>query len=203
RSQRGLPGDRRPGTSRRPKAGSRPRLTRDRRASVDIQLQELMHEGHQVRGRNRMELQALSQCLDSIVADRHGRLPRVQEQLDRLDRVEQALRSVDDAAVGLPPDWSNDPSVRDAIERLRDPEVARSLASARALLQSVQARYSRDSINIGVSGRARVGKSLMLQSISGLDDEQVPTGEGTNVTAIRSRIFHASAPRATITFHTR
>ena len=150
-----------------------------------------------------MELQALSQCLDSIVADRHGRLPRVQEQLDRLDRVEQALRSVDDAAVGLPPDWSNDPSVRDAIERLRDPEVARSLASARALLQSVQARYSRDSINIGVSGRARVGKSLMLQSISGLDDEQVPTGEGTNVTAIRSRIFHASAPRATITFHTR
>ncbi|MCU0277760.1 MAG: hypothetical protein MUF33_01915 [Candidatus Nanopelagicales bacterium] len=43
----------------------------------------------------------------------------------------------------------------------------------------------------------------MLQSISGLSDEQVPTGEGTNVTAIRSRIFHSSEPRAYISFHSR
>ena len=150
-----------------------------------------------------MELEGLRERLDGIVRERHTRLPRVDAQLDRLAKVEAALTSVQDAATGLPADWHDDAAIGDALERLKDPAISAALVAARGKLLAVHARYSRDSINVGVSGRARVGKSLMLQSISGLADEQVPTGEGTNVTAIRSRIFHGSEPRAYINFHSR
>ncbi|MBV8541013.1 MAG: hypothetical protein JO364_02295 [Pseudonocardiales bacterium] len=58
-------------------------------------------------------------------------------------------------------------------------------------------------MNIGVSGRARNGKSTLLQSLSGLGGEQIPTGRGQPVTAVRSRIFHSDTTRsAQLTLHT-
>ncbi|MGW7041147.1 hypothetical protein ACWGDT_00140 [Streptomyces avermitilis] len=70
-------------------------------------------------------------------------------------------------------------------------------------LAHVRARVSRSTVNIGVSGRARNGKSTLLQSLSGLDDAQIPTGSGQPVTAVRSRIFHSTAERsARLAMHT-
>ena len=54
---------------------------------------------------------------------------------------------------------------------------------------------ARDTVNVGVSGQARVGKSTLLQSVSGLGDDQIPTGQALPVTAVRSRIFHSPGPR--------
>ena len=67
----------------------------------------------------------------------------------------------------------------------------------------LEARFARDTVNIGVSGQARVGKSTLLQSVSGLGDDQIPTGQALPVTAVRSRIFHApDLRRATLRLHT-
>jgi energy-coupling factor transporter ATP-binding protein EcfA2 len=72
-----------------------------------------------------------------------------------------------------------------------------------AALAHVRARVSRNTINIGVSGRARMGKSTLLQSLSGLGDNQIPSGEGPPVTAVRSRIFHSlTQSRAVLITHT-
>ena len=66
----------------------------------------------------------------------------------------------------------------------------------------LEARLARDTVNIGVSGQARVGKSTLLQSVSGLGDDQIPTGQALPVTAVRSRIFHApDLRRATLRLH--
>ena len=70
------------------------------------------------------------------------------------------------------------------------------------LLRVLEARLARDTVNIGVSGQARVGKSTLLQSVSGLGDDQIPTGQALPVTAVRSRIFHApDLRRATLRLH--
>ena len=66
----------------------------------------------------------------------------------------------------------------------------------------LEARLARDTVNIGVSGQARVGKSTLLQSVSGLGDDQIPTGQALPVTAVRSRIFHTpDLRRATLRLH--
>lgn len=70
-------------------------------------------------------------------------------------------------------------------------------------LRRVQQRFSRSTLNIGVAGEARVGKSTLLQSLSGLGDGQIPTGDNLPVTAVRSRILHVPhGGRARLGFHT-
>lgn len=90
-------------------------------------------------------------------------------------------------------------------EALRDARLEELSAYARHSLVGlleVRHRLERPTINIGVSGRARVGKSSILQTLSGLSDQEIPTGSGLPVTAVRSRIFHTSGlPGATIAFH--
>ena len=47
-----------------------------------------------------------------------------------------------------------------------------------------------------------MGKSTLLQTIAGLTDEQIPTGEGIPVTAVRCRLRHSTThKRATLTLH--
>ena len=62
--------------------------------------------------------------------------------------------------------------------------------------------FNKDAINIGVSGSARVGKSTLLKSISGLSDTQIPTGDSLPVTAVKSTIEYSDYEQiALIEFH--
>lgn len=70
--------------------------------------------------------------------------------------------------------------------------------------KKTERRLSRKTINIGVAGGARVGKSTLLQTLSGLSDNQIPSGSGAPVTAVRSQIFNqeaSSTPFARIDFY--
>jgi hypothetical protein len=67
-------------------------------------------------------------------------------------------------------------------------------------LKNLRDRFARSTINIGVSGNMGVGKSTTLQKISGLADEQIPTGTGLAVTAVRSKVFNSDRNEAEVTF---
>ena len=75
-----------------------------------------------------------------------------------------------------------------------------SFSSREDTLNALRVRFSRGTVNIGVSGEARVGKSTTLQKFSGLTDTQIPTGKGLPVTAVRSEIFNSADERAEVTF---
>ncbi len=77
-------------------------------------------------------------------------------------------------------------------------EIRASIADVIDLYSAVEARFSRDTVNVGVSGSARVGKSTLLQSVSGLSDQQIPTGRDIPVTAVRSRIYHSPRERMAV-----
>lgn len=86
-------------------------------------------------------------------------------------------------------------------EKLKALQTLASDFSVRARrLQNLSRRFSRATVNIGVSGEARVGKSTTLQSLSGLGDTQIPTGKGLPVTAVRSEIYNSSDERAIVVF---
>lgn len=57
-------------------------------------------------------------------------------------------------------------------------------------LSKLKTRFSRDTINIGVVGRARMGKSRLLQSLSGLSTAEIPDGNRLHCTGVRSTIYH-------------
>jgi hypothetical protein len=52
-------------------------------------------------------------------------------------------------------------------------------------------RIGRDTVNIGVIGRAKAGKSTLLRTITDLGEEAIPSTELNPTTAARSRILHS------------
>jgi hypothetical protein len=94
------------------------------------------------------------------------------------------------------------------IGRLREIDcgaVQRTIDTELASLNSLKARFSRNTINIGVVGRARQGKSRLLQSLTGLSEFEIPDGDDQHCTGVRSNIHHNSEVGETyaeVWFHT-
>ncbi|MFF3936906.1 hypothetical protein [Streptomyces phaeofaciens] len=57
-------------------------------------------------------------------------------------------------------------------------------------LGAVRSRIERDTVNVGVVGRTRAGKSTVLRAVSGLDGTVLPSHENNPTTASRSWIHH-------------
>jgi energy-coupling factor transporter ATP-binding protein EcfA2 len=81
--------------------------------------------------------------------------------------------------------------------------LQQTLESELASLQKLQRRCDRNTLNIGVIGRAGQGKSRLLQSLSGLTTAEIPTGDRQHCTGVRSTIYHNPniEPYGEVTFH--
>ena len=143
----------------------------------------------------------------AIVVRRHELVAPVRAEIDWWQRVDAQLVGLATVVAAL----RDHPATPDDLAGVlggvgtaaRVEELRTGIAEATRLLRVLSARFARDTITIGVSGKARVGKSTLLQSISGLGEGQIPTGKGLPVTAVRSRIRHsATAARATLSLHT-
>ncbi len=137
-----------------------------------------------------------------ILDDRRRLLPTIRAEVARWQAVDERLAALGAAVETLRTHTTTPAELRDALA-LPFAEAREGAAEAVRLLRVLEARFARDTVNIGVSGQARVGKSTLLQSVSGLGDDQIPTGQALPVTAVRSRIFHApDLRRATLRLHT-
>jgi len=72
-------------------------------------------------------------------------------------------------------------------------EIQHNIAFELQALSKLKNRFSRNTLNIGVIGRARQGKSRLLQSLTGLTKAEIPDGSGQHCTGVRSTIYHNPA----------
>ena len=95
-----------------------------------------------------------------------------------------------------------DPTLQQKIE-LADPSATiLQLQKCLAECDRLEKRFNRETINISVVGRARQGKSRLLQSISGLADEVIPASNAGDCTGAKSVIENAKGKtRAHIIFY--
>lgn len=140
--------------------------------------------------------------LDAVLRRRREHLPVVDEQIDRWRRILGVITELGDAVAGIRA-VEPDGTVTGLLGSLDLAGMTRAAQECLDALATVRGRVNRETVNIGVSGRARNGKSTVLQSLSGLDDRQIPSGRGQPVTAVRSRIYHSLTDRgARLTMHT-
>ena len=162
-----------------------------------------MSEVHSVAVSGTAAPDDVSARIRTVLDDRRRGVPAVRAEIEWWLRVDDQLAALAAAVRELGGHPSTPSDLRDALAGFRVEEAREGVAQAVQLLRVLESRFSRTTINIGVSGQARVGKSTLLQSISGLGDGQIPTGKGLPVTAVRSRIFHSrSNQRATLRLHT-
>lgn len=165
--------------ARRPSRGSG-RLRKGRRVSTDV-----------------------SARIQQILDERRQGLPPLRSEIAVWREVDEQLGELDAAVMALRDHAGTPDELRERLTQFRVEDARDGIAEALRLLRVLESRFSRDTVNIGVSGQARVGKSTLLQSVSGLSDDQIPTGQGLAVTAVRSRIQHsATVDRATLRMHT-
>lgn len=142
--------------------------------------------------------------ITALLDARRSRLPDVQAQIARWRAIDQSLTRLEEALNALREHPSIVPETAAGLVVPRLPDLRLQIAKTIELLAAVAARFSRETVNIGVSGSARMGKSTLLQSISGLTDDQIPTGRDLPVTAVRSRIYHSpTLRRAVLRLHSR
>ena len=129
------------------------------------------------------KIETVETNLKSLSAD----LRKLEKQRDQL------LDRVDDSSV---------------IGRLREIDffaIQRSIDNELVTINSLWSRFSRNTLNIGVVGLARQGKSQLLQSLTGLSKSEIPDGSGDHCTGVRSNIHHnaeVGETYAEVWFHT-
>lgn len=70
-------------------------------------------------------------------------------------------------------------------------ELGRIITELTPDIEAIWKRFRRPTVNIGVVGRPKAGKSTLLRTITGLGEEAIPVSEHNPTTAARSRIQHA------------
>lgn len=102
-------------------------------------------------------------------------------------------------------DRVGDPGTAGRLKEIDCSTIQRSIDTELAALNSLKSRFSRNSLNIGVVGRARQGKSRLLQSLTGLSTSEIPDGDDQHCTGVRSNVHHNSEVGETyaeVWFHT-
>lgn len=139
--------------------------------------------------------------IDGIIAKRKRKLPiiaaakrQAQEELKALMTVQKALNTALAEC--------NDSSVSDPGKRALEATTHYSCELSKRIdaLRTLEQSFNRNTINIAVSGAARSGKSTTLQKMSGLTDEQLPSGSTKPLTAVTSRLFNSNENVAKVTF---
>lgn len=114
--------------------------------------------------------------------------PLLRELVLRLDRVHDLA----DAA-GIPGEATSVPNelkaaastISSALSKLKP-----NILTLQQKLANLLVRFGKGTVNIGVAGKARQGKSTLLQSITGLNDAVIPTGDLLPHTGAKSKIIH-------------
>ncbi|MGL4497627.1 MAG: dynamin family protein, partial [Planktothrix sp.] len=101
--------------------------------------------------------------------------------------------------------WAGDDATQSKLQKLNFASFQQNIMEHLASLGRLQGRFSRKTLNIGVIGRMGQGKSTLLQSLTGLNNEVIPALPGKACTAARSTIRHqqGNLTTAEIQFHDR
>ena len=143
--------------------------------------------------------------IDVILAARQRSLPRIQHFCDWLAGLEAALQKFSDAAGDLKSALlQQDPEDTERLDGLRSeiPALHASLSERRAEIERLRGRFQRETLNIGVAGRAGQGKSTLLQSLTGLTGDVIPSAKTGHCTGAASTLLNREGPvKASIEFH--
>lgn len=129
---------------------------------------------------------------------------------DRIDRVQHnlqtlaaSLQQLEDYRAALK-NKAEDSNTIASLDQISLKSLQAKLQTELKELIKLKARFSRDTLNIGVVGRARQGKSRLLQSLTKLTSAEIPDGDRQHCTGVRSTIYHTPDidPYGEVTFYT-
>lgn len=135
---------------------------------------------------------AIQHVITKVLKKRHQNVPMLEQTERALHELTQQLDTLRHMA-GDTTELENVPEdFREVTANIGNQigSLQQEIADLLPKVANVAERFRKDTINIGVAGRAKQGKSTILQSISGLPKELIPTREDAACTATKSKIYH-------------
>ena len=149
-----------------------------------------------------MNIEHVKTQIAQIIGQRHPMVKRIEQIEAQMNELSSLLTEVDryreQTADKLTPEQNQ------RLGSLHGAEIIRETSLIRQELQQLKARFSRNTLNIGVVGLARQGKSRLLQSLTGLTRAEIPDSSAGHCTGVRSTILHKNdvTPYADVFFYT-
>ena len=155
----------------------------------------------------------IAEKINEIVKKRQEKIPQIIQMQQRLTQINKVVADLENTCQEML-EKSLESSVCIAKENLTIFEQLRTIDTAtfhnyydnvQDLLEQLKIRFSRKQIHISFVGRAGQGKSLVMQNISGLSGEIIPSSNGEDCTGAKSIITNSGDDTVTaeITFYTR
>ena len=133
----------------------------------------------------------ISSKIDEILKRRKEKATALRTKMDQVRDLERTLNGV--SGLVKKTDSIEDPGMqkmcRDLFKQAVIPKtVIKEIRELQATMQNIVGRFERDSLNIATIGRARQGKSTLLQTIGNLDNKVIPAFDAGDCTGAVSII---------------
>ncbi len=143
-----------------------------------------------------------------VLEQRHKKVLMLEQVQSGLAELEMQLDSLQEMAAEIEAEPDNVPDeiikLASKISTHFNNGFPDEVAELNVSISNLTKRFSKETINIGVAGKARQGKSTLLQQISGLTNQEIPTSNELPCTGAKSKIFHSeNEPHAKIEFYTK
>lgn len=140
-----------------------------------------------------------SERINTILALRKPRLESVQKAIDCLEGVQCALEEL---ALLLLTVCSDSDQVQKWTSDLE--ALVSSIVEERNGFETLAERFGRATLNLGISGVSRNGKSTFMRNLTGLGQDLIPTGDMGSCTRVRSTILNRPGrAEAEVTFYSK
>ena len=147
---------------------------------------------------------AIAAAIAAIVDERRTRADALESRFANAAARAAALETLGEVAASTAStlDEATRPLAEELATHAR--QAAAALRQTRTDVDRLTQRWRKGLVTVGVAGVAKMGKSTLLQSISGLPNDLIPADSGVPLTGARSRIVsRPGGGRATVRFLSR
>ena len=135
----------------------------------------------------------IAERIDSIVAARTTSLSKINAVAVTVQEIFDGVKNFDSLKEKIANDAAyqrlfDKPEILERIQSISTTEFHRTFQNYQAALSHLKERFSRKELHISFIGRAGQGKSLVMQNISGLGGNVIPSSEGSDCTGTKSII---------------
>ncbi|MGB7441824.1 MAG: hypothetical protein WA919_12205 [Coleofasciculaceae cyanobacterium] len=133
----------------------------------------------------------ITQTIEKIILERKAtannpkltkdKLESLKSQISQLKSLQPTIKALPNIKTGLV----------EQLDQINFPGLIAALEQEQQVWETLRKRFNRDTINIGVVGLARQGKSTFLQNVAGLTDDEIPSSDRLPCTSVQSNVYHS------------
>jgi hypothetical protein len=144
----------------------------------------------------------ITSIIDEIISKRKANANVPQQILEKLKSLESKIKQFRGLQQTIKTPSDNAFYADQNISQFDFTILGDRITQQREIWELLLQRLNRDTINIGVIGLARQGKSTLLQKITGLTDDEIPSSDRMPCTSVQSNIYHLDGDTyAKVYFH--